>query len=161
KLLALTHVTVIDATGQAPQSDMSVVISGDRISALGKTSRIKIPANAEVIDATGKFLIPGLWDSHIHLTILAGQEVTRSVLAPLLVAYGITTVREMGGDWQRIQQLRHEIASGAVIGPRIFAPGPFVDGPQPADVNFLPVGNEAEARAAVRKLKAQGVDFIK
>jgi imidazolonepropionase-like amidohydrolase len=159
--LALTHVTVIDATGKAPQSDMTVVISGDRIGALGKTSRVKIPPGAEVIDATGRFLIPGLWDSHIHLTIFAGQEVTRNVLAPLLIAQGITTVREMGGDWQRIQQLRQEIASGAVIGPRIFAPGPFVDGPQPADVNFLPVGNEAEARAAVRKLKAQGVDFIK
>jgi imidazolonepropionase-like amidohydrolase len=159
--LALTHVTVIDATGQAPPSDMTVVITGEHITTIGKTPRVKIPPGAEVVDASGKFLIPGLWDSHIHLTILAGQEVTENVFAPLLVAHGITTVREMGGDWQRIQKLRQQIASGAVIGPRIIAPGPFVDGPQPADVNFLPVGNEAEARAAVRKLKAQGVDFIK
>src|SRR5262249_35736497 len=101
-----------------------------------------------------------LWDLHIHFTS-GGEDLTRNVLAPLLVAYGITTVRDMGGDWQRIQQLRQAIASGAVIGPRIFSPGPFVDGPQPATVKVLPVGNEADARAAVRKLKAQDVDFIK
>ncbi len=159
--LAITNVTLIDATGRPAQSAMTVVVTNGRITAIAKSERIKIPPNAEAIDAKGKFLIPGLWDSHIHLTIAAGQDVTREMMAPALVAYGVTTVREMGGDWQRVQQLRKEISAGQVVGPRIFAPGPFVDGPQPPDVNFLPVGNEAEAREAVRKLKAQGVDFIK
>jgi hypothetical protein len=67
----------------------------------------------------------------------------------------------MGGDWQRLQTLRNEIASGQIIGPRILTPGPFVDGPQAASNIVLPVSNEEEARQAVRKLKAQGVDFIK
>ncbi|MEP7339768.1 MAG: amidohydrolase family protein [Acidobacteriota bacterium] len=159
--LAISHVNLIDATGKPAQADMTVVIVGDRIQAIGKTGKVKIPADAEVVDASGKFLIPGLWDSHIHLTIAAGQQVTRELFAPMLVAYGVTTVREMGGDWQRVRQLRQEIGDGKATGPRIFAPGPFVDGPQPADVNFLPVANEAEARQAVRKLKSDGVDFIK
>lgn len=159
--LILTNVNVIDATGKPMQSGMTVVVTGDRIAAIGKTGRVKLPANSELVDATGKFLIPGLWDSHLHLTIAVDQAGTTELLAPMLVAYGVTTVREMGGDWQRIQQLRNAIAAGQIIGPRVFAPGPFVDGPQPADVNFLPVASEAEARQAVRKLKSDGVDFIK
>lgn len=159
--LVITNVNVIDATGKPTQTGMTVVINGNRIAAIGKTGKVKIPANAEIVDAVGKFLIPGLWDSHLHLTIAVDQAGTTELLAPMLVAYGVTTVREMGGDWQRIQQLRTAIASGQVVGPHIFAPGPFVDGPQPADVNFQPVANEAEARQAVRKLKTDGVDFIK
>lgn len=62
----ITHVAVIDATGAATQPDMTVVISGDRIAALGKTDKVKAPDNAEVVDASGKFLIPGLWDMHVH-----------------------------------------------------------------------------------------------
>jgi imidazolonepropionase-like amidohydrolase len=159
--LVISHASLIDATGNPAQAEMAVIVVGDRIQTIGKTDKVKIPAGAEVIDATGKYLIPGLWDSHIHLTIAAGQEVTRNLFATSLVAYGVTTVREMGGDWQRVQELRRGIADGTVIGPRIFAPGPFVDGPQPPDVNVLPVANEVEARAAVRRLKADGVDFIK
>lgn len=159
--LAITGVNLIDATGRPTQSNMTVVVTGERIAAIGKTGKVKIPANAEIVDGAGKFLIPGLWDSHLHLTIAVDQTGTTELLSPMLVAYGVTTVREMGGDWLRIQQLRSAIASGQIVGPRIFAPGPFVDGPQPADVNFQPVANEAEARQAVRKLKTDGVDFIK
>ncbi|MFN0112036.1 MAG: amidohydrolase family protein [Blastocatellia bacterium] len=159
--LVITGVNLIDATGQPMQNGMTVVVTGDRIAAIGKNGKVKIPANAEIVDAAGKFLIPGLWDSHLHMTIAVDQAGTTELLAPMLVAYGVTSVREMGGDWQRIQQLRKAINSGQVVGPRIFAPGPFVDGPQPADVNFQPVADEVEARLAVRKLKADGVDFIK
>ena len=159
--LILTNINVFDTTGKPTQPGMTVVITGGRIAAIGKTGKLKLPANAELVDAAGKFLIPGLWDSHLHLTIAVDQSGTTELLAPALLAYGVTTVREMGGDWQRIQQLRKGIADGQIIGPRIFAPGPFVDGPQPADVNFLPVANDAEARQAVRKLKQDGVDFIK
>jgi imidazolonepropionase-like amidohydrolase len=161
KPLAITHVTVIDATNAAPQPGMTVIINGNRITALGKSNHVRIPQGAQVIDATGKFLIPGLWDMHIHLTVIADQEVTRNVIAPLLVAYGITGVRDMGGDWQRLQTLRNEIIGGQIIGPRITTPGPFVDGPQAASNIVLPVSDEEEARQAVRRLKAQGVDFIK
>ncbi len=64
--LVFTHVTVIDATGAPAKPDMTVVIKGGRISALGKTAYLDLPENAHVVDATGKFLIPGLWDMHVH-----------------------------------------------------------------------------------------------
>jgi len=161
KPLAITHVTLIDVTGGASQPEMTVIIKGNRITALGKSGKVRLPQGAQVIEAAGKFLIPGLWDMHIHLTVIADQEITRHVIAPLLVAYGITGVRDMGGDWQRLQGLRSEIAGGQIMGPRILTPGPFVDGPQTASNIVLPVSNEEEARQAVRKLKAEGVDFIK
>ncbi len=159
--LVFTHVTVIDATGKPAQPEMTVVMTGERLTALGRTGSVKIPPGAEVVDARGKFLIPGLCDMHIHLTITPEQAVSRDVILPMLIAHGVTSVRDMGGDWQRIQQLRQEITSGKVTGPRIISPGPFVDGPQPSSASVMPVSNEAEARQAVRTLHAQGVDFIK
>lgn len=159
--LAITHVTVIDATGAAPRLDMTVIIVGERITAIGPAMKLKIPPNAEVIDATGKFLIPGLHDMHVHLTMTPDPAVSRAVMAPLLVAYGVTSVRDMGGDWERLQQLRAAIGAGTIVGLRILTPGPFVDGPQPPGKAVLPVNDEAGARQAVRKLKTDGVDFIK
>src|SRR5438034_699919 len=64
--IALTHVTVIDVIAAQPKSDMTVVINGDRITAVGHSAGISVPADAKVVDATGKFLIPGLWDMHVH-----------------------------------------------------------------------------------------------
>ena len=64
--VVFTHVTIIDVTGLTPRRDMTVVITGDRISAIGDSANISLPANAQVVDATGKFLIPGLWDMHVH-----------------------------------------------------------------------------------------------
>jgi imidazolonepropionase-like amidohydrolase len=161
KPLAITHITLIDMNGAAPQPDMTIIVSGNRIAAVGRSKTARIPPGAQVVDATGKFLIPGLWDMHIHLTVIADQEITRHIIAPLLLAYGITGVRDMGGDWQRLQALRGEVSGGQTAGPRIITPGPFVDGPQAASRVVQPVSNEDEARQAVRQLKAQGVDFIK
>src|SRR5215471_7832075 len=98
KQIALIHVTVIDATGAPPKPQMTVVITGDRITALGRTGRIRIPKNARVINATGKFLIPGLWDMHIHSV---NYDNGRRFL-PLLIAHGITGVRDMGSPLEDI-----------------------------------------------------------
>src|SRR5690349_23846007 len=93
--LAITHVTLIDMISAAPQPDMTVIVKGNRITALGKAGQVRLPQSAQVIDGAGKFLIPGLWDMHIHLTVIPDQEITRNLIAPLLVAYGITGVRDM------------------------------------------------------------------
>ncbi len=89
--LVFTDVTVIDATGAPAKPDMTVVIRGDRIEALGKTSKLTVPRNAHVVDATGKFLIPGLWDMHIH------PRFGKNFLA-LFTANGVTGVRVMWGE---------------------------------------------------------------
>ncbi|MBL8204838.1 MAG: hypothetical protein JNM09_11465 [Blastocatellia bacterium] len=127
--LAITNVTVIDATGKAPQPAMTVLIANGRITKLVRTNRAKLPANTQIVDGSGKFLIPGLWDMHIHLVNQPNQELSRDWSLPLLVAYGVVGVRDMGGDWQMMQQLRQDIASGKTTGPRIVAPGAFIDGP--------------------------------
>jgi hypothetical protein len=87
--LVFTHVTVIDATGAPPKPDMTVVITRDRITALRRTGQIRIPVGAQVIEAGGKFLIPGLWDMHTHFT---ADE--KNLL--LFLSNGVTGVRDMG-----------------------------------------------------------------
>src|SRR5688572_21216726 len=68
-ILAISDVTVIDATGVPAKPNMIVIITADRITTIAKTGKVAIPKNAQVIDGTGKFLIPGLWDMHVHTVI--------------------------------------------------------------------------------------------
>ena len=153
--LAITHVTVIDARAPAPRSDMTVVISGSRISALGPTGQVAIPKGARVIDGARKFLIPGLWDMHVHLS-----DATEAAF-PLLVANGIAGVRDLGGNLEQLDRWRAEIATGKRLGPLIVRAGPFVDGPKEVTVNRLATTEPAAARRAVDSLAARGVDCLK
>ena len=152
---------MIDATGSGPQLDSTVIISKARISAVGKFSSVEIPRGARIVDGSGKFLIPGLADMHLHLTGAGEPNGSREFELPLLVANGITTVRDMGGKVEFLKELRKEIASGKQIGPQIFFVGPYLDGNPPSFQPSIVVQNAAEAAAAVQKLKAEGVDFIK
>ena len=153
--LAFVHVTVIDMTGASPKPDMTVVVTNNRISALGQTGKIRIPKGAQIVDATGKFLIPGLWDMHIHI-----KETERTF--SLFIANGVTGVRNMGGNFQKLFEWREAIASGRLIGPRIVACGPVIDGPNPANPDHaIPVSNAAEGKEAVDFFKRNGADFVK
>jgi hypothetical protein len=153
--LAFTHVTVIDMTGAPPKPDMTIVITGNHIGALGRRARVRIPRGAQVIDAAGKFLIPGLWDMHVHFT-----EIERSF--PLFVANGVTGVRNMGGDLDELLRWRAAVASAKLLGPRIVTCGPIVDGPQPAAHGpTIVAGTPAEGRRTVDMLKRQGADCVK
>jgi N-acetylglucosamine-6-phosphate deacetylase len=159
--LAIAHVTIIDGTGSAPKTDFTVVVERSRIVAVGSSASTSIPRNAKVIDGSGKFLIPGLADMHIHLTGAGEPSGSREFIIPLLVANGITTVRDMGGNVEGLKQLREEINSGKRVGPQIFFTGPYLDGNPPSFQPSIVVQNAAEATAAVDELKKQGVDFIK
>jgi hypothetical protein len=152
--IALTHVTVIDCTGAPPQSDMTVVVTGHRIASVAKTGTFPLTADAQIVEGKGKYVIPGLWDLHVHISD------QRSVL-PLLVANGITGVRDMGGSLDVLQEWRRAIEAGSLLGPQIVAAGPFVDGPKPMWPNSIAVDSPAAARAAVQHLKSSGADFVK
>lgn len=153
--IAFTHVTVIDMTGAPPKPDMTVVIAADRITAIGKAGKVRIPRGAQIIDAAGKFLIPGLWDMHAHFT-----ETERSF--PMFIANGVLGVRNMGGKPEDLFRWRKEVAEGKLLGPRILACGPIVDGfPIVAHGPAVSVSTAAEGREMVDKLKQQGADFIK
>jgi len=159
--LVILHVTVIDATGADASPDQTVVIKGDRIAALGKADEVFIPRGASVVDATGKFLIPGLWDMHVHTL----QERRPKEFFPLLIANGVTGVRDMGSpmsDLQAASMLRKQIDGGDIVGPKIVAAGPLLDGPNPMFPELsIAVSNEPQARQAVKDLQSGGADFIK
>ncbi len=149
KALVFTHVTVIDATGAPAKPDMTVVIKGGRIAALGKTANLDVPENAHVVDATGKFIIPGLWDMHIH------PYGDKNYLA-LFIANGVTGTRVMLG-LPKHHQWRKEIPAGELMGPRMGISSPMV-----GKAGDFPAGNnEDEGRQVVRKVKKEGADFVK
>jgi imidazolonepropionase-like amidohydrolase len=159
--LAITHVTLIDATGAAPQPDMTVFLVDEQIAAIGPSNSVFIPRKTKTFDATGKFLIPGLVDMHVHLTGASEPSGSREFILPLLLANGITTVRDMGGDLESLLKLRNEIEHGKLQAPRIFFAGPYLDGNPPFFQPSLIVTNSREAADDVHSLISRGVDFIK
>src|SRR2546430_15280176 len=120
KALVITHVTVVDVRDGRTRPDMTVVISGNRIVEMGEAGRTNLPKDAQVIDESGRYLIPGLWDMHVHL-----GNATEAAL-PLLVASGITGVRDMGSpSFETLRRWRAGGPAGSRVGPRIGAAGPI------------------------------------
>jgi imidazolonepropionase-like amidohydrolase len=158
---AIEHVNVIDATGSPTQPDMTVVVVGGRIAELGKSGAVQVPAGAKAVEASGKYLIPGLWDMHVHEVFGDWLPRNEKVVPPLFVANGVTGVRDMGGDLDVLKIWRAEIAAGRLLGPRMIIAGPMLDGPVPRFPSSAPVANAADGRRVVDDLKARGVDFIK
>ena len=167
---AITHVTVIDGTGAPPLQDATVVISGGRITALGNASGVRVPGSAVIVDGRGKYLIPGLWDMHVHTSTrnLASASIPRDrdqnsrFLLPGFVVHGITGVRDMSGDLPRLQSWRQRIARGELIGPRMVITG-YKFGSERAvlDGAPFPLRTPADIRTAVEQLKRAGGDFVK
>ncbi len=149
---AVTHVTVIDGTGAKQKIDQTVVVTGERITTVGKTSKVKLPVGMMVVDGTGKFLIPGLSDMHVHW-------YDKDYL-PLFIANGVTSVRLMWGmplhhEW------RKEIEQGSLLGPRLLIASVIVDGPKPIWPDTITAANETEGRKAVTEARQTGADFVK
>ena len=152
---AFTHVTVIDGRSPEPRTDRTVIVRGNRIAAEGPASSVTVPAGARVVDGRGKFLIPGLWDMHVHTVMPGGRDVLQ-----LYIANGVTGVRDMAGEWPTLTAWRGEIARGSLIGPRIVASGPYLEGGD-VPIPHLLVKTPADAAPAVDSLIKLGVDFIK
>jgi imidazolonepropionase-like amidohydrolase len=156
--LVIRDVTVIDGTGHPPRSGLSVVIIDGRIRKIAHSPRLKAPDGATVLDAQGKYLIPGLWNMHVHLGSYADG---RHSLADYL-AEGITGLRDMGSPLEDILRLKKETAEGTLVGPDLVVAGPIVQGPLPFQMPvFISVKNPLTARQAVDRLRSHGVDFIK
>jgi imidazolonepropionase-like amidohydrolase len=169
-VIAIRNVTVVPATGGPSMPASTVLIRGDRIAAIGPASRVTIPADAHVVDGTGKFLMPGLIDMHVHVS------KTRSSALGLFVTNGVTTVRDMGGDYEELRRWRSEVATGKRVGPRILMPGPILESPaniarmrkdppservEPFERMRIAVGSPEEARATIARLAATEIDFVK
>jgi hypothetical protein len=149
--IVFEHATVIDGTGAPPRKDVTVAIAGGRIVSVGKI--VQPSAGARVIDASGQFLIPGLWDMHVHLDAQGNELRT-------LVKNGITGIREM---YSGIPIATLDAWLERPENPRITAPG-FLDGPLmsgPDRPDAFAVGTADEARRAVDILASRGPDFLK
>ncbi len=155
QLVAITHVTAIDVERGTARPDLTVLVDGSRITAIGPAATTPTPSTASIIDARGKYLIPGLWDMHVHTAVPTGRQ-----LLGLYVANGVTGVRDMGGDFATIRGWRREIAAGTLIGPRIVAAGPYLEG-RFSPIAHIEVHTPDDARRAVDSLASLGVDFVK
>jgi len=158
--LVLTHVVIVDVTGKPLQKDMNVKIKGQRIVEITPAAKLS-PNRGRIIDGHGKYLIPGLWDMHVHTIFGDWLPKDENVILPLFVANGVTGVRDMGGDLESLKIWRAQIDAGRLLGPRMMIAGPMLDGPVPRFPSSAPLKNAADARKTVDELQRAGVDFIK
>ena len=157
--IAITHVSVIDVAAGRTTGDNTVIIHGNRIVYAGPAKSADVPADARIIDGRGKFLIPGLWDMHVH----SFMYVFSDFAGPLMIANGVTGARDMGYLVDTVQRWKRDIASGLEVGPRLVA-GARVDGPGRAKF-VVHVESETDGVRAVDTLarnKARGAraDFL-
>jgi imidazolonepropionase-like amidohydrolase len=154
ELTLVEHVTVIDVERARALPERIVSVRGERIHALAEGTPER-PDGARVIDGTGLFLVPGLTDAHVHYV------AAPDVYGPLLVANGVTLVRDTGSETQAILALRGELARGERLGPELLCTGAIVDGDPPVWPFSEACDGPEAARAAVRRLHTAGVDQIK
>jgi imidazolonepropionase-like amidohydrolase len=160
--LSIDDVTVIDATGAPARPHCTVVIRDGHIEAIESSERPNSSKKPGIhVDGKGKFLIPGLWDMHVHMVFGDWFPHGKEITLPLFIANGITGVRDMGGELEVLQQRRKEIAAGTLLGPRMVISGPMLDGPQPRFPSSVAVKTPEDGRRAVDDLKRRGADFIK
>jgi len=141
--VVVENVTVVDIASGTLKPHLTAVIEGERIVAVGPQGSVRLPANARVVDGTGRYLSPGLWDMRVQLSN-PGRQL------PAFLAFGVTGIRDRGGNYLRAAETRLEIQQGKAIGPRIVASGPAVGGTQTAQT----------ARLAFDRLFEDSVDFI-
>jgi hypothetical protein len=172
-IVAITDIVVVQASLSGRSLDQTVLLRGNRIVAVGKSSAIRLPPGARIVDGRGKFLIPGFWDSHVHLT-LAGESALQ-----LFIANGVTGVRDMVGDPQILRTWKNRIAEGSLTGPRIKMGGFAIESADwltvipKVDQMFklhlsetllqgrIGVKTPEDARQAVNRIADQRLDFVK
>ena len=154
-VLVLRGGTLVNVASGKEISDSVIVMRGERIEQVG-SGNTGIPDGAQIIDAKGKWIIPGLIDSHAH------AENPDDTPFSLYLTNGVTTIRNPGGNITVLRLTRERLLRGELIGPRLFFSGPLLDGVPPVwpDLSLL-VDTPQRARSAVNFLADQGVDFVK
>src|SRR5688500_11644619 len=168
--VVIRNVTVIPMTGATPSARQSVIVRAGRIAAIGPSTQLRLPAEATVIDGTGKYLIPGLFEMHAH------ASKARASSLGLYVTHGVTTIRDQGSEHAEVLRWRREIRAGARVGPRMLIAGPYLeslrniqrmrgDPPEervePFERARIPVGTPADAKRVVDSLAALELDHFK
>ncbi len=161
--MVISNVAVFDARTRQHRRGQSVLVRGDRILAVGPAAGFAVPDGARVLDGTGKYLIPGLIDAHVHTThVLHAAGMTGDAVLPLYLQYGVTSVRSTGDQLpaQRLLQRMSDAEPGKY--PRLFMCSPLIDG---APVRHPDTGwtltDPAEVRPFVAQMKAWDVATLK
>jgi imidazolonepropionase-like amidohydrolase len=158
----ITDVNIVDVRTGEIHPDQVVVIEKNRITTVSARKNTRYPRNAPtILNARGGFLIPGLWDMHVHLVFGDWFPHAQEISLPLFVANGVTSVRDMGSELEIVQSWRNDIEAGLLLGPRIMTSGPMLDGPKPRFPSSLAIATPEDGRRAVDLLKQSGADFIK
>jgi imidazolonepropionase-like amidohydrolase len=168
--IAIRNVTVIPMTGAGASPAQTVIVREGRIAELGPADRVQAPAGAVVVDGTGRFLIPGLFEMHAH------ASKSRASALGLYVSYGVTTLRDQGSEHAEVLRWRREVRSGARVGPRMLIAGPYLeslrniqrmraDPPEsrvePFERARIPIASPADARRVIDSLSALELDHFK
>jgi hypothetical protein len=170
--VAIRGVTVVNVRDGSLRPEHTVLVAGNRITAVGPADQVRTPDDADLVDAAGGFLIPGLWDMHVHSVANVALDQGQSVAAQdwhfsLFLAHGVTGVRNMNDGTadvtlERSKSVRRRLANGDLRGPsRFLTAGPALDGDPPLGSKAVIVRTAAEARAAVEQLASNGADLIK
>jgi imidazolonepropionase-like amidohydrolase len=168
--IAIRNVTVIPMSGASPSARQTVMVRDGRIAEIGQAAEVRLPAGATVVDGTGKYLIPGLFEMHAH------TSKTRASALGLYVVHGVTTMRDQGSEHAEVLRWRREIRSGTRVGPRMLIAGPYLeslrniermrrDPPEsrvePFERARIPVGSPEDARRVIDSLAALELDHFK
>ena len=151
-VIAVTGGSIIDMSGRPPIANGTVLIKDGRVDAVGVAEQVAVPPDATIVDAAGKFVIPGLWDMHAHF-----EQVE---WGPIYLAAGITTVRDVANELEFIAAVRDAVASGKGLGPRLLLAG-IIDGEGPGGLGLARAGTPEEGRRWVNRYLAARFDQIK
>jgi imidazolonepropionase-like amidohydrolase len=151
--LAIVGCNLLDGTGNGPRGDVTILIEGDRIVRVAPSAEVAVPDGADRIDARGRWVVPGLFDMHVH--------VHNADFFPLFLANGVTSVRDLG-NWERpILFMREEAERSPGRSPRLFVAGPILDGPTPTWPGSLALETPEQAHREVARLAREGVNVLK
>ena len=163
--IAIRNVTVIDVIDGTLVRNQTVLIEGSRIRSIGPTDKAALPSYASVVvEGSGKYLIPGLMDMHVHIFNNVSRRPPNRWAFPLFVANGVTGVREMWTEFAQmptVEQWRRSVSDGELLAPRILAAGALIDGPPVSYPNMPEATVPADGRRFVREAVQAGSDFIK
>jgi imidazolonepropionase-like amidohydrolase len=160
-LLVITNINVVDVRAGKILPDQTVILDKNKIASVGPSKSAKYSRRAATVNGKGLFLMPGLWDMHVHLDFGDWFPGSRELVLPMLIANGVTGVRDMGSELDVVQNWRNEIEAGRLLGPRIYTSGPMLDGPKPRFPSSVAVTTPEDGRRAVDDLQRRGADFIK
>ena len=161
--VALTHAQLVDGTGAAPKQNQTVVIRDGKILAVGDTSKVSVPEDAEIVDLKGHTVIPGIVGLHNHTFYMTNRrDAQMNMTAPrLYLASGVTTIRTTGAfsPYSEIN-MKRSIEEGETVGPRMLITGPYISGPG-ATTNMAQVSSPEDARRVVAYWAEEGASWFK